>query len=57
MIDGEEVKDPNVSIRPKWSHNGYKEEADRQTLRAEADKSNQERCPSPFFANASYFPT
>lgn len=29
MIDSREVKDCNVSIREKWSGNGYKEEADR----------------------------
>lgn len=53
MIDGGEVKDSNVSIRPKWSRNGYKEEADSRTLRAEAAKSNHESGPSPFLANGS----
>lgn len=29
MIDGGEVRDSNVSIREKWSSNGYKGEAER----------------------------
>lgn len=61
MIDSGEVKDSNVSIRVKWSRNGYKEEADgrkeRQTLRAEGAKSNQESLRKWDFANASYFLT
>lgn len=61
MIDSGEVKHSNVSIRVKWSRNGYKEEADgrkeRRTQRAEGAKSNQESLRKWDFANASYFLT
>lgn len=45
MIDSREVKEYNVSIREKWSGNGYKEEAaiERETgTESTAAKLNQE---------------
>lgn len=43
MIDGGEVKDSNVSIRPKWSRNGYKEEVDGRTdAQRETDSESRE---------------
>lgn len=60
MIDSREVKEYNVSIREKWSGNGYKEEAaiERDRHREHGGQIEPGEPPQKWdFANASYFLT